>query len=43
MQLQGTESSMYIDLLRVFAYGTWTKYKSKNLFIYLFVYFYFLK
>ncbi|KAH9776822.1 COP9 signalosome complex subunit 7 [Citrus sinensis] len=28
MQLQGTESSMYIDLLRVFAYGTWTKYKS---------------
>lgn len=27
-QLQGTESSMYIDLLRVFAYGTWTKYKS---------------
>ncbi|KAH9777083.1 COP9 signalosome complex subunit 7 [Citrus sinensis] len=28
LQLQGTESSVYIDLLRLFAHGTWTDYKS---------------
>lgn len=32
MQLQGTESSVYIDLLRLFAHGTWTDYKSKEIF-----------
>ncbi|KAJ4712681.1 COP9 signalosome complex subunit 7 [Melia azedarach] len=28
LQLQGTENSAYIDLLRLFAHGTWTDYKS---------------
>ncbi|TXG51197.1 hypothetical protein EZV62_023721 [Acer yangbiense] len=28
LQLQGTEKSVYIDLLRLFAHGTWTDYKS---------------
>ncbi|PWA86920.1 proteasome component (PCI) domain protein [Artemisia annua] len=27
-QLQGTEYSRYIDLLQMFAYGTWSEYKS---------------
>lgn len=30
LQLQGTENSAYIDLLRLFAHGTWTDYKSKK-------------
>ncbi|CAN1174718.1 COP9 signalosome complex subunit 7 [Linum perenne] len=29
-QLQGTEHSTYIDLLKVFAYGTWRDYKAKS-------------
>ncbi|KAK2648939.1 hypothetical protein Ddye_016428 [Dipteronia dyeriana] len=28
LQLQGTEKYVYIDLLRLFAHGTWTDYKS---------------
>lgn len=28
-QLQGTEHSIYLDLLRLFAHGTWTHYNSK--------------
>lgn len=28
LQLQGTEHSVYLDLLRLFAHGTWTDYKS---------------
>nr|XP_043620720.1 COP9 signalosome complex subunit 7-like isoform X2 [Erigeron canadensis] len=29
IQLQGTEHSSYLDLLRMFAHGTWSEYKSK--------------
>lgn len=29
LQLEGTENSRYLDVLRLFAYGTWTDYKSK--------------
>lgn len=32
MQLQGTENSVYLDLLRLFAHGTWSDYKSKHAF-----------
>ncbi|XP_052194201.1 COP9 signalosome complex subunit 7-like isoform X3 [Diospyros lotus] len=28
LELQGTENSIYLDLLRLFAHGTWTDYKS---------------
>ncbi|XAR54185.1 hypothetical protein NMG60_11029210 [Bertholletia excelsa] len=28
IELQGTESAMYLDLLRLFAHGTWSDYKS---------------
>lgn len=28
IELQGTEHSIYVDLLRMFAYGTWSEYKS---------------
>ncbi|KAK6918651.1 hypothetical protein RJ641_017073 [Dillenia turbinata] len=28
VQLQGTESSAYLDVLRLFAHGTWSDYKS---------------
>uniref|UniRef100_M1CGJ9 COP9 signalosome complex subunit 7 n=1 Tax=Solanum tuberosum TaxID=4113 RepID=M1CGJ9_SOLTU len=28
MQLEGTENSVYLDLLRLFAHGTWSDYKS---------------
>lgn len=30
MQLQGTEYSVYLDVLRLFAHGTWSDYKSKH-------------
>lgn len=30
MQLQGTEYSVYLDMLRLFAHGTWSDYKSKH-------------
>ncbi|CAK7356309.1 unnamed protein product [Dovyalis caffra] len=30
LQLQGTEDSAYLDLLRLFAYGTWRDYKSNS-------------
>lgn len=30
IELQGTENSLYLDLLRLFAYGTWSDYKSKD-------------
>ncbi|KAJ6415687.1 hypothetical protein OIU84_004480 [Salix udensis] len=30
LQLQGTEDSAYIDLLRLFAYGTWRDYKGNS-------------
>lgn len=29
VQLEGTENSAYLDLLRLFAHGTWSDYKSK--------------
>ncbi|XP_071736043.1 COP9 signalosome complex subunit 7-like isoform X2 [Rutidosis leptorrhynchoides] len=29
LQLQGTDNSAYFDLLQMFAYGTWSEYKSK--------------
>ncbi|CAN6588744.1 unnamed protein product [Malus baccata var. baccata] len=28
--LEGTENYVYFDVLRLFAYGTWSDYKSKN-------------
>ncbi|XP_019186039.1 PREDICTED: COP9 signalosome complex subunit 7-like isoform X2 [Ipomoea nil] len=28
LELEGTENSIYLDLLRMFAHGTWTEYKS---------------
>ncbi|CAK9133584.1 unnamed protein product [Ilex paraguariensis] len=28
LELQGTEMSVYLDLLRMFAYGTWSEFKS---------------
>lgn len=28
LELQGTENSVYVDLLRLFAHGTWSDYKS---------------
>ncbi|XP_057511241.1 COP9 signalosome complex subunit 7-like isoform X3 [Actinidia eriantha] len=28
LELQGTENSLYLDLLRLFAHGTWSDYKS---------------
>nr|GMC80432.1 COP9 signalosome complex subunit 7 isoform X1 [Ipomoea batatas] len=28
LQLEGTENSIYLDLLRMFAHGTWTEYKN---------------
>lgn len=31
MQLQGAEHSIYLDLLRMFAHGTWSEYKSRFL------------
>ncbi|XP_061980728.1 COP9 signalosome complex subunit 7-like isoform X2 [Populus nigra] len=30
LQLQGTEDSAYIDLLRLFGYGTWRDYKGNS-------------
>ncbi|PIA30863.1 hypothetical protein AQUCO_05300004v1 [Aquilegia coerulea] len=30
VQLQGTEHSVYLDLLRLFAHGTWSDYKSNS-------------
>lgn len=35
MQLEGTENSVYLDLLRLFAHGTWSDYKSKRTFFYI--------
>ncbi|KAG8391520.1 hypothetical protein BUALT_Bualt01G0196200 [Buddleja alternifolia] len=29
LQLEGTENSVYLDLLRMFAYGTWSEYKTR--------------
>lgn len=29
VQLRGTENSAYLDVLRLFAHGTWSDYKSK--------------
>lgn len=34
-QLEGTENSIYVGLLRLFAYGTWSDYKSKLVNIYI--------
>ncbi|XP_023006627.1 COP9 signalosome complex subunit 7-like isoform X2 [Cucurbita maxima] len=30
VELEGTEHSVYLDLLRLFAYGTWSDYKSNS-------------
>ncbi|KAL5143603.1 COP9 signalosome complex subunit 7 [Glycine soja] len=30
LQLQATENSVYLDMLRLFAHGTWSDYKSKH-------------
>lgn len=30
MQLQGTEYSVYLDMLRLFSHGTWSDYRSKQ-------------
>ncbi|KAJ6688805.1 COP9 SIGNALOSOME COMPLEX SUBUNIT 7/DENDRITIC CELL PROTEIN GA17 [Salix koriyanagi] len=37
-ELQGTENSLYLDVLRLFAHGTWTDYKSKHSIFPLFVF-----
>ncbi|OMP00742.1 putative cop9 complex subunit 7a [Corchorus olitorius] len=29
-ELEGTENSMYLEVLRLFAHGTWSDYKSKS-------------
>lgn len=34
-QLEGTENSIYVGLLRLFAYGTWSDYKGKLVNIYI--------
>ncbi|KAG4992537.1 hypothetical protein JHK87_025994 [Glycine soja] len=31
LQLQVTENSVYLDMLRLFAHGTWSDYKSQQL------------
>lgn len=30
VQFEGTENSKYLDMLRLFAHGTWSDYKSKR-------------
>jgi len=30
VQLEGTESSVHLDMLRLFAHGTWSDYKRKH-------------
>lgn len=39
VQLGGTENSVYLDVLRLFAHGTWSDYKSKQMksFLILFI------
>lgn len=32
VQLEGTDSSIFLGLLRMFAHGTWSEYKSKSRF-----------
>lgn len=41
MQLEGTENSIYLDLLRLFAHGTWSDYKSKHTFLHLIHFFFY--
>jgi len=37
LQLEATENSAYLDMLRLFAHGTWNDYKSKHMNLPLFV------
>ena len=41
VQLEGTENSVYLDVLRLFAHGTWSDYKSKQMKFCIIFYFYF--
>ena len=39
VQLGGTENSVYLDVLRLFAHGTWSDYKSKQMKSFLILFF----